>query len=213
MCSYFGLHANTRRVYGSHMTIEDDTSPDLVFARQFRAERERTGMTQDEVAREMVKRGHDFHQQTVYKLENSRRKVSIGEAVDLADTLGVPVDALAISSAPPGPGALVRRAGADLVDQLAVVEAHVLKAGRLQGAFLEALQNYLPETADFAFESGDLSPDEKPIVNAFMQFARFEALARYTHAWRDLMADPDTHRALRAFGFERTESSSTSKEE
>lgn len=190
------------------MTIEDDASPDLVFARQFKAERERTGMTQDEVAREMVKRGHDFHQQTVYKLENSRRKVSIGEAVDLADTLGVPVDALAISTAPPGPGALVRRAGAAFVDQLGVVEDQVLQASRLQRAFWDALQNYMPETADFAFETGDLNPNEKPIMNAFMQFARFEALGQYARAWQDLMADPDTHRAMRAFGFERTDAAS-----
>lgn len=196
--------ANTRRVYGPRMTIEDDTAPDKVFARQFRAERERTGMTQDEVAREMVRRGHDFHQQTVWKLENSRRKVSIGEAVDLADTLGVPVDALAISSAPPSPGALVRRAGADLVEQLAIVEGQVVKAFRAQETFTAALREYLPETPNYAFDAVGLSADEKPIINAFMQFARFEALPEYLRAWRRLMADPDTHRALQAFGFERT---------
>lgn len=45
-------------------------------------------MTQGKVAEEMTERGHSFSQQTVAKIETGSRRVSVGEAAELADIIG-----------------------------------------------------------------------------------------------------------------------------
>ena len=51
-------------------------------------------MSQVEVATLMADRGWAFHQQTVSEIENGTRKVSLGEATDLAHCINSTVDAL-----------------------------------------------------------------------------------------------------------------------
>lgn len=53
-----------------------------------------SGLTQEAVTAEMVKRGFEFHQSTLYKIESGKRRVLIGEAVALAEVLGVPLESL-----------------------------------------------------------------------------------------------------------------------
>ncbi|QAY70050.1 helix-turn-helix domain-containing protein [Xylanimonas protaetiae] len=55
---------------------------------------DRSGHSQDWVAKAMQERGHKWHQTTVYKVLNGRRKVEVTEALDLADVLGVTLGAL-----------------------------------------------------------------------------------------------------------------------
>lgn len=58
------------------------------FATNVRETRERLKMSQGELARQMAERGFPYYQQTVRRIEEGRRKVSVGEAKALADILG-----------------------------------------------------------------------------------------------------------------------------
>ena len=75
------------------MGLEDRgfASTDAAFAEAIRDARTKAGMSQEDLATEMSLRSFDFHQQTVYKIESGKRKISIGEAVALADILGTPL--------------------------------------------------------------------------------------------------------------------------
>src|SRR6516225_3147504 len=57
------------------------------FATNIREERERQKLSQGELARRMAERGFPFYQQTVRRIEEGRRKVSVGEAAALAVAL------------------------------------------------------------------------------------------------------------------------------
>lgn len=64
------------------------------FAVNVREMRERKKMSQGELARQMKARGWPYYQQTVRRVEEGRRKVSVGEAKALAEILGETVDRL-----------------------------------------------------------------------------------------------------------------------
>ena len=68
---------------------------DRKFAEGFREARIARGLTQDQVTTHMSERGFDFYQATVYKIENHKRRVTIAEALALAEIVGVPVTTLA----------------------------------------------------------------------------------------------------------------------
>lgn len=61
------------------------------FGENVRKNRERKGMNQDDVAREMAARGWKWHQSTVYKVEHGTRRTEAFEVADLAEILGVPM--------------------------------------------------------------------------------------------------------------------------
>ena len=67
---------------------------DELFAIQVRATRERRRVSQGELARQMSARGFPYYQQTVRRIEDSQRKVSVGEAKALAEILGTTIDRL-----------------------------------------------------------------------------------------------------------------------
>ena len=61
------------------------------------------GFTQEEICQGMSARGFEFFQSTIHNIEKGKRRVSIGEAVALAETLGVTLDNLTnpeVTSAP-----------------------------------------------------------------------------------------------------------------
>ena len=64
------------------------------FAANIREERGRQKLSQGELARRMAERGFPYYQQTVRRIEEGRRKVSVGEAKALADILGTTMDRL-----------------------------------------------------------------------------------------------------------------------
>jgi transcriptional regulator with XRE-family HTH domain len=64
------------------------------FAANIREERARLKMSQGELARQMAERGFPYYQQTVRRIEEGRRKVSVGEAKALAKILGTTMDRL-----------------------------------------------------------------------------------------------------------------------
>lgn len=68
--------------------------PERTLAGQVRAIREKLGMTQAEVAREMSARGLVMRQSTIAKIEAAQRPVRVNEAVMLAAILRATVDDL-----------------------------------------------------------------------------------------------------------------------
>ena len=74
--------------------VEPASLADELFAIQIRETRERRKMSQGELARQMSARGSPFYQQTIRRIEEGRRKVSVGEAKALAEILGTSVDRL-----------------------------------------------------------------------------------------------------------------------
>ena len=67
---------------------------DELFAAAVREARERRKMSQGELARRMADRGFPYYQQTVRRIEDGRRKVSVGEAKALAQILETTIDQL-----------------------------------------------------------------------------------------------------------------------
>ena len=76
---------------GDHWENQDPSSDlaDSIFARRLRAIRTQAGVTQKQLADRMAARGYKMLQSTVAKIESGERPVSIGEAVQLAEVLGV----------------------------------------------------------------------------------------------------------------------------
>ena len=64
---------------------------DAIFARRLRAVREASGMTQQQLADAMARTGNKIHRSTIGKIESGDRPVTIGEAVQLAGILGIPL--------------------------------------------------------------------------------------------------------------------------
>lgn len=79
---------------GYRETIGD--APDETFAASFRTARVAAGQSQDQVASAMAERGFSFHVTTIGKIERGDRKVTVGEALTLADVLGVSLDMLLV---------------------------------------------------------------------------------------------------------------------
>ena len=52
------------------------------------------GFTQEDICEGMIARGFEFFQSTIHNIEKGKRRVSIGEAVALSETLGVSLDNL-----------------------------------------------------------------------------------------------------------------------
>lgn len=85
------------------ITSQDTTGPhgvpqsppsdfsDAVFARQLKAVRLAAGLTQQELAERMASTGNKIHRSTIGKIESGDRPVTIGEAVQFAGILGVPL--------------------------------------------------------------------------------------------------------------------------
>ena len=67
---------------------------DANFAANVRETRERLKMSQGELARRMSDRGFPYYQQTVRRVEDGKRKVSVGEGGALAEILRTTVDRL-----------------------------------------------------------------------------------------------------------------------
>jgi transcriptional regulator with XRE-family HTH domain len=67
---------------------------DELFAVNVRETRERLKLSQGELARRMAERGFPFYQQTVRRIEEGRRKVSVGEAKALGQILKTPMERL-----------------------------------------------------------------------------------------------------------------------
>lgn len=78
---------------GSHREQQGPPSvlSDSIFARRLREVRRQAGVTQQQLALRMTEVGHKLHRSAVAKIELGERPVTIGEAVQFAGILGVPL--------------------------------------------------------------------------------------------------------------------------
>lgn len=83
---------------------------DAIFARRLRQVREAARLTQQELADVMASTGNKIHRSTVGKIENGERPVTVGEAVQLAGILGVPLMDLVTERCADSESEQVRRA-------------------------------------------------------------------------------------------------------
>ena len=81
-------------ISGDEEPRPDPGDVDEQFAVRLREERERKRWSQADVARQMTERGWGWHPQTVQKIENGHRKVSVGEGKVLAEIFGTTIDRL-----------------------------------------------------------------------------------------------------------------------
>lgn len=68
---------------------------DKQFAEGVKRARLQAKMTQEQLTQAMVDRGFGFYQATMYKVESGARRVTVGEAIALAQILGTSVESLA----------------------------------------------------------------------------------------------------------------------
>jgi transcriptional regulator with XRE-family HTH domain len=170
---------------------QTSSSPDDAFALALRAERERQGITQGALAEEMKTRGHDFRQQTMARIEKGDRRVSVGEAQDLAAALGTTLDELA----PPrgeSPAAAVRRTGNEFIQGLITTAMAVDETVRRQQQFWDALKE-----AQIGLDAEITMPDGSthPSLLAYEVPFKWRALQLYKRHWAELL-DQDGMKAL-----------------
>jgi transcriptional regulator with XRE-family HTH domain len=70
---------------------ESPARDEVTFAENLKALRKAAGMSQEEFARAMTRRGIKWYQATVYKVENGERQIQLGEAAAAARILNVPL--------------------------------------------------------------------------------------------------------------------------
>lgn len=78
-------------LYGSGMAGDTHEGADERLGASVKYLRERTGMTQAELARRMTELGWPWHQSTVYRVESGRQSLRFPEAVDVATVLNTPL--------------------------------------------------------------------------------------------------------------------------
>ena len=173
-------------------------SRDEAFSALLRGERERKGLTQEELADAVSRAGYDFHQQTVYKIESGRRKVSVGEALAIATVLGVGIEALT-NRAPDSPESLsreVQRMGRDFAESLFTMWdqcAHVLTQRTL---FTSAVRAYAKRLR----EEGDDSADR--VEETLSALAFFSGPSDYSKSWAELLERNEARAALVSLGWD-----------
>lgn len=159
---------------------------DAKLARRIREVRESLGLSQGDLAKRMNDRGHQgFQQQTIARIESANRKVTYGEAVDLATAMnhtaeglvGIPgEDALV------GKGAKVGETSSILVDAAIdytnALFDFVLTADQIEGAIRENQQQYLKTV--FARQTpAMLTLDSGIALNAAMSRAQIDQPGPY----------------------------------
>ncbi len=173
---------------------------DAAFAHFFREARERRGLSQERVATDMQRMGFDFHQPTVYKIEKGLRKVTVGEAVALAEIVGEPVDSL-VNRTPDTPESLaneVRRASRDLVETLEDAVGVMAVARAQQKALQARIEEYAKSPTAFA----QWQSQNVPLNEVWAVLGDFEGIQNYRDAWLALLDDPRMEAILYALGYD-----------
>ncbi|WP_336652373.1 MULTISPECIES: helix-turn-helix domain-containing protein [unclassified Leucobacter] len=124
---------------------------DAKLARRIREVREGIGLSQGDLARRMNERGHQgFQQQTIARIESGNRKVTYGEAVDLATAMNHTAEGLV---GVPGEDALVAKGArvgetSEVLADAAIAYTHalfdfVVTADQIESPIRDNQQQYL----------------------------------------------------------------------
>lgn len=109
---------------------------EAAFALNLRMARTAKGITQAELAEQMAKRGFSWHPPTVYKVEANERQIQLGEAMELARILGVPVEQMATTDGE--------------ANHRIEIESAYLELAEARGDLLSELQRYLEASVRLA---------------------------------------------------------------
>lgn len=174
---------------------------DEAFASSLRARREAKGLTQEDLAKHMASRGFDFHQQTIYKIEKGARRVTVGEAVSLAEAVGQPIEVLA-DRFPDSEESLainMRRNGRDYAEYLFNTISHMQGLKMAQVLFQQDLRDYY-RVAKLSVDRGD----ENKVVDLeiWEPLALFAGINDYWVAWTELIRDERVREVLRVLGWD-----------
>lgn len=190
--------------YSRHMPQKDETyvaTVDQKIGGALKRERENRNLTQEEVAKRMRDFGFDFRQTTIYKIETGRRGVSIGEALALARSVGIPLERLTVPDADSVDAVSARVRGYSKWS-IEALEGAVKAVGAVS-ASVRALQKELDVLRErrregaSSFDTMDLEMNFEPLVEAGYLALAFE------HDVEELFMRPAGHTLLWSYGFPR----------
>ena len=122
-----------------------NTLPSDIFARRLRAERERQGMSQVELARRIGSiLGGNVDPTAITRIEQQTRAVRLDEAVAMATILEVPLSSLIVDNDPEQSEAVLQRYLADLAAAHHQWEQTRQEIGRLTGIIQSLTGGYKP---------------------------------------------------------------------
>lgn len=163
-----------------------------MFGASFRIARQRT-LSQEQVAEAMQVRGFDFHQATVYKIENGKRKVTVGEALALSDIVNVPLEVLTEDPDSPTAKAFAVEKMAERVYSLMGQMDRLASEGKLaQGLLLD--QSLEADRASAATEN------RVPLADTWRPLSKHPIFRDVDRAFEDVLTNPATIDPLTAFG-------------
>ncbi len=165
-------------------------SVDTVFAAAVRGVREARGLSQEQLAREMNRRGHpSFQQTTVNKIEAGSRRVSIAEAAALAAALDASIAQLIDPAASAEAARAFALEGEARVFVLSVLDYS--KAFWAAHAARDTIRLLLEQSGDPA-----LQKRYRPIL----EWSEFDT--DFVKAWSALVKSSDFKQLLEGLGFD-----------
>ena len=175
--------------------VTQNGSSEALFSANFSATRKLRSLSQEAVAEAMQERGFDFHQQTVYKIEKRQRKVTLSEAIALAEVLDLPLESLTNPTRSPEEERLftllsVAKSLADVTDELSVT------AQRLE-SIRQAVLGEAKRLSEFAESVPGLASDLSEMLELIEALGGLSIGAQVREEWKNLSENPATASALR----------------
>ncbi|WP_307223360.1 helix-turn-helix transcriptional regulator [Microbacterium arborescens] len=172
---------------------------DTAFADWIKDARTRAGVSQEELARRVRERGFDFQQQTIYKIEKGSRRVSIGEAVALADALDQNL-ALFAEKDPASRAALRLR----IEQQAKEILTGMVEVESLVRRHRDAMMRLAADVEKFDELAGDELDDwwgkKSTAEAALLDLFSFDEADGMQWSWNQWAYSPGGHRLLKRFG-------------
>lgn len=127
---------------------------DDIFGASVKQWRDLRGLTQEAVTASMVERGFEFHQSTLYKIENGKRRTLLGEGIALAEILDVPLSQLTSPEVASEPSLLASlKFGARLeIEAIKRAQLELIQIQKNALSLLTAVGALEEETGDKLFE-------------------------------------------------------------
>ncbi|WP_183418171.1 helix-turn-helix domain-containing protein [Microbacterium proteolyticum] len=170
-----------------------------VFAAWIKRGRTSAGLSQEDLARRMRDRGHEFVQQTIARIESRNRRVSLGEAVALADALDLNLALFAEHD--PASRASMRM---QIERQTKTVLASLIEMSQRVADARNALAELRALAAEFDASAGDdveeWFGERQTATQALAALFEYDDLDGLAWAWNNFVADRPGHALLRRFG-------------
>jgi hypothetical protein len=144
----------------------------------------------------MRERAFEFHQATIYKIENGKRKVSIAEGLALSELVRVPLETLVARD--PSSVSVLRHTVRSLAEEL----AYMLVMLDENAEELERHQTHLRDAArrlDDVLDA-DATSNEMTAAQQYGQLIDFEGVAHFREAYSEFAEGHEGHALLYELG-------------